>query len=272
MGIFDTLFGSKKTNSAATAAATATPSAPAARKASTGTVAATQVHLKIGEIRDNVVVLKGGGLRGILKATSINFNLKSEEEQNAITYGYQGFLNSLEFPVQIVIRSKKLDIDDYIERIKSLGEKQQNQLLKDQTFEYADFVKKLVEYTDIMQKEFYVIVPFDPLRARDVPFFQKFLQRLKPKDTYTEIKKRHQEFEQLKKNLMQRVNIVEAGLSRCGIQTQELATAELIEMFYNTYNPQVSRTEKLRHLDQLTIATDEEVLGKEKEIEEQATA
>jgi hypothetical protein len=226
---------------------------------------ATQVHLKLGEIRDNFLVLKSGGLRAILKATSINFNLKSEEEQNAITYAYQGFLNSLEFPVQVVVRSKKLDIDNYIDKIKDIGEKQQNKLLKDQTMEYADFIKKLVEYTDIMQKEFYVIVPYDPVRARQVTLFQKFLQRLRPKDTYTNIKKRHKEFENVKKSITQRINIVESGLGNCGINTQQLSTKEIIELNYNIYNPQVSRTEKLSGFEGMSIGTDEEKIQAEKE-------
>jgi len=278
MGLLDFLFSSNnasaKTGNSANAGqpigGTASIKPPQnTRKAKPDSINATQVHLKIGEIRDNVLVLKNGGLRAILRATSVNFNLKSEDEQNSITYGYQGFLNSLEFPVQIVVRSKKLDIDDYIDNIKRIGEKQENPLLKEQTMEYADFVKKLVEYTDIMQKEFYVIVPFDPLRSKDLPFVQKFLQRLQPRDNYMEIKKRHQEFDQLKKNLLQRINVVEAGLGRCSIQTKQLTTSEIIELFYNVYNPQIARTEKLKHLDKLTIASDEEVLEIEKDIENQ---
>jgi len=229
------------------------------RKPTEKTPAATQVHLKIGEIRDNFLVLKNGGIRAILKASSINFNLKSEQEQNAIIYGYQGFLNSLEFPVQIIVRSKKLDIEDYIEKIKKIGEKQQNKLLKSQTEEYADFIKKLVEYTDIMQKEFYIIVPYDPIRARQVSFFQKFLQRLRPQDSYTEIKKRHKEFEQNKKQVQQRMIIVQSGLSNCGINTEQLTTENIIELFYNTYNPQISRTERNKNLQEFTVeATQEE--------------
>lgn len=281
MGLLDSLFGStKKTAQTGDLGSTKDAGQPIGgtssikppqnlRKAKPDTMNATQVHLKIGEIRDNVLVLKNGGIRAILKANSINFNLKSEEEQNAITYGYQGFLNSLEFPIQIVVRSKKLDIDDYIDHIKKVGEKQENPLLKEQTMEYADFVKKLVEYTDIMQKEFFVIIPFDPLRAKDVPFIQKFLQRLHPRDNYIEIKKRHQEFDLLKKNLSQRINVVESGLGRCGIATKQLTTSEIIELYYNVYNPQIARTEKLKHLDRLTIASDEEVLEIEKDFETQ---
>jgi len=261
-------FGSAKKDSTAqgTSSQTTSSQTKQTRKPSTNTMTATQIHLKIGEIRDDLLVLKNGGVRAILKATSINFNLKSEEEQNAITYAYQGFLNSIEFPVQIIVRSKKLDIDNYIEKIQEIGEKQTNQLLKDQTLEYADFVKKLVEYTDIMQKEFYVIIPYDPVRARSVPFFQRFFQNLRPKDSYAEIKKRHKEFENLKKQIVQRLNIVESGLGHCGIKTDQLKTEEIIELFYNTYNPQISRTEKVKNLKDFTVMSDETAIEAEKEV------
>ncbi|MBT3704918.1 hypothetical protein HOG17_04015 [Candidatus Peregrinibacteria bacterium] len=254
MGLLDGLFGTKKKDSKAST----TNTSKASRKSSASTMAATQIHLKFGEIRDNILVLKNGGVRAVLKATSINFNLKSEEERNAITMSYQGFINSLEFPVQIMVRSKKLDIDNYIEKIKKMGEKQENKLLKDQTIEYADFVKKLVEYTDIMQKEFYVVIPYNPVRARNVPLFQKFFQNLRPKDSYAEIKKRHKEFANLKKQLAQRLNIVESGLANCGIKTDQLTTEQIIELLYNTYNPQISRTEKVKNVSDFTIQTDEE--------------
>ena len=108
--------------------------------------ASTQMHLKIAEIRDDTVVLKNGGIRGVLKTSSLNFNLKSEEEQNSIIYAYQNFLNSLEFPVQIVVRSKKLDLDNYIAELKTIGDKQTNNLLQRQTYEYIDYIQRLIEY------------------------------------------------------------------------------------------------------------------------------
>lgn len=213
----------------------------------------TQTHLRIAEIRDNVVVLKNGGLRTVLKTTSINFNLKSEQEQNAIIKAYQGFLNSLEFPIQILVRSKKLDIDDYIEQVKKLGEKQTNRLLQDQTFEYAAYIGRLVEYADIMEKEFYVIVPYDPGRIITVNKFQAFFQRLAPKDSYSDIKRRHNEFEQLKKGLNQRINVVRTGLETCGLKVEELKTMEIIELFYKSYNPKTSRSQKLKELNETDI-------------------
>jgi len=217
----------------------------------------TQTHLRIGEIRDDVLVLKNGGMRAILKTSSINFNLKSEQEQNSIIYGYQGFLNSLEFPIQIVIRSKKLDIDNYINQVKDLGDKQKNPLLQEQTYEYAEYIKKLVDYADIMDKEFYVVIPYDPGRSQGGPqSFQGFFQRLAPKDTAVEIKKRQEEFDRLKKALAQRVSTVRSGLENCGLKADQLKTSELIELFYGVYNPLTSRTTKLKDTENLSIVND----------------
>lgn len=209
----------------------------------------TQTHLSIGEIHDDVLVLKNGGVRSILKVSSINFNLKSEQEQNAIIYSYQGFLNSLEFPIQIIVRSKKLDIDDYIEQVEKLGEKQTNPLLQEQTYEYAEYVKKLVEFADIMQKEFYVVIPYDPGRARGAGIFQTFMQRIKPQDKASEIFKRKKEFAKLKKSLLQRVNIVQSGLENCGLKVEELKTPDIIEMFYQSLNPLSSQSQKIKDLE-----------------------
>jgi len=222
-------------------------------------LASTQTHLRFGEIRDDVVVLKNGGMRAVLKTSSINFNLKSESEQNSIIYAYQGFLNSLEFPVQIVVRSKKLDIDNYIKQVKELGDKQKNPLLQDQTYEYAEYIKKLVDYADIMDKEFYVVVPYDPgVTPGTTTLVQGFFQRLAPKDSFSDIKKRLDEFNRLKKTLIQRINTVKSGLENCGLKVQQLTTPELIELFYNIYNPKTSRSTKLHDLDKMAITTDEE--------------
>ena len=223
----------------------------------------TQMYLKISEIRDGTLVLKNGGVRAVLSVSSINFNLKSEDEQNAIIYSYQGFINMLEFPIQIVIRSKKLDIDDYLDKLRKIGEKQTNPLLQRQTFEYVEYIAKLVEYADIMQKEFFVIVPFDPYRSQKVSMVQKFFQNLQAKDTYEAIKRRHDEFEQQKKGLNQRVSTVRSGLENCGLKVTPLGTKELIELYYNIYNPTVARYEKAKQVDQIKISTDEERIATE---------
>ncbi|MBU1446072.1 hypothetical protein KKD70_02315 [Patescibacteria group bacterium] len=224
-------------------------------------MASTQMYMKIAEIRDDTVVLKNGGIRALLKVSSINFNLKSEEEQNAITYSYQGFLNSIEFPFQIVVRSKKLDIDNYIDILNDLATKQTNDLLQKQTYEYMDYIQRLVEYADIMEKQFYVVVPYDPFRSKKSTIIQRFFQNMNPKDTLTELKKRHSEFAQLKKALSQRTNIVKSGLEGCGLHVDQLKTQELIELFYESYNPLSSRTQKIENLDDIKLKMDSDLLN-----------
>jgi hypothetical protein len=237
--------------------------APGKNQKAAQVASSTQTHLRIAEIRDSVVVLKNGGVRCVLKTSSINFNLKSEQEQNAIIYSYQGFLNSLEFPIQILVRSKKLDIDNYIDQVYELSEKQENKLLQEQTVEYAQYIRRLVEYSDIMEKEFFVIVPYDPPRAQNVSKIQSFFQRLSPKDSYNEVKRRRTEFNDLKKSLLQRVNVVQAGLENCGLSVDILDTLELINLFYESYNPKTSRDQKLRDLENTAIETDEEKITNE---------
>ncbi|MDP2720542.1 MAG: hypothetical protein Q8O75_01185 [bacterium] len=232
-----------------------------AQKTRNNASSSTQANLRIGEIRDDVLVLKNGGMRSILKTTSINFNLKSEQEQNAIISGYQSFLNALDFPIQIVVRSKKLDIDNYIDQVKELGEKQENKLLQEQTYEYAQYIKKLVDYADIMEKEFYVIIPYTPARTPmeegGVSSFQNFFNRLfGQKESFSDIKQRHGEFQNLKRDLMQRVNTVKSGLEGCGLKAEELNTQEIIELFYNIYNPVISRSAKLKDLANTAVEND----------------
>jgi len=226
--------------------------------------ASTQLYLKIAEIRDDSVVLKNGGIRSILKVTSINFNLKSDDEQNAIIYSYQNFLNSLEFPIQILIKSKKLDIDNYIDILREIGEKQTNPLLQRQTYEYMDYIQRLVEYADIMEKSFLVVVPYDPFRSVKPNFIQRFFQNMNPKDSFVEVQRRHKEFLQLKKGLNQRVNIVKSGLENCGLQVEQLKTQNLIELFYEIYNPLTSRNQKIDTLEDIKVQTDNDILEEQK--------
>ncbi|MBN2086763.1 hypothetical protein JW758_00275 [Candidatus Peregrinibacteria bacterium] len=213
----------------------------------------TQIYMNIAEIKDNVVILKNGGLRAVIQTNSVNFNLKSEDEQNAIIYSYQNFLNSIDFPVQILVQSRKLDVDKYIETVRALGEKNQNSLLKDQTIEYCEYIQKLVEYADIMEKKFYVVVPHDPYRSQDKNIFAKFMERISAADSIDSIKRRHKEFEELNKNLTQRVNAVKAGLEGCNLRVAQLTTPQLVELFYGIYNPGTSRNEKIYDLSQIDV-------------------
>jgi|CXWL01.1.fsa_nt_gi hypothetical protein len=215
--------------------------------------AATQRFLPIAEIHNNTVILKNGGLRAVLQTTSVNFNLKSEEEQNSLVYGYQSFLNSLEFPVQILVRSKKLDIDDYLANLDGIKEKQENPLLKQQTAEYQEYIEKLVEYADIMEKKFYVIVPMDAPTGTKISFIDNFLSHIFPDDSVSKLIKRKRMFKDLRKTLTQRVNQVEQALMSLNIRTTELNSKELIELYYQSYNPITAREEKINELEKVNI-------------------
>ncbi len=208
--------------------------------------ASTQLYLPIAEIKDSTVILKNGGLRSVLQTSSVNFNLKSEDEQNALIYSFQGFLNTLDFPVQILIRSRKLDVDNYIDGLYETASKQMNPLLKKQTMEYAEYIKKLVEYADIMEKNFFVIIPMDPMRAQGQNMFQQTLSSLRPNDSLEAIRQRHREFAKLRKKLNTRSDLIKSGLSSCNLRIEELDTKKLIELFFKIYNPITSRNQKFK--------------------------
>lgn len=205
----------------------------------------TQTHLRISEIRNDTVVLKNGAVRAVLETNSINFNLKSEPEQNAIVQSYQSFLNTLDFPLQIVVKSKKLDLDNYLNDLRGVAEKQKNPLLQKQTYDYVEYVQRLLEYADIMSKSFYVVIPYESFASQKVSIFTKFLQRLKLKETESDFVRHKKEFEQLKKGLDHRVNVAIQGLENCGLKVNRLTTEELVELYYKSYNPETSRREKV---------------------------
>jgi type IV secretory pathway VirB4 component len=121
----------------------------------------TQRHLPFSQIRENIIIMKDSSARQVMRCSTINFLLKSSEEQDAIIMSFQRFLNSLDFPVQIMVRSTKLDIDGYLSTLKDKAVSQKNELLQNQTYEYIDYLKKLVEVAQIMKKEFYIVIPFD---------------------------------------------------------------------------------------------------------------
>ncbi len=223
----------------------------------TPATSSTQRFLQVGEVKEDVLVLKNGGMRAILQTSSVNFNLKSEEEQNALIASYQGFLNTLEFPIQIVIRSKKLDVDKYIDNVHELAKNQENPLLQKQTSAYAEYIEKLVEYADIMEKKFYVIVPVDPVRTETskgiLKDFFLLLNNLKPEDSVQKIQTRHREFEDLKRTLQQRVSTVKDALESCNIRSEQLNTEELVELLYQSYNPLLSREQKVEDYTKLNL-------------------
>ncbi len=205
----------------------------------------TQAHLPIGEIRNNCVVLKNGGIRAVIKTSTINFNLKSETEQEATIEAYKGFLNTLSFPIQIVVQSRKVDLDAYFETLKQRESEIYNPLLKSQTHDYREYLEKLVEVADIMEKEFFVVIPADPKRNEiKKNILSQFLQNMSPEDSLEKVKTRYNEFHSLQTILQKRIEMVEAGLGRCGLRTKQLDTQKLINLYYKSYNPSLAQSQK----------------------------
>jgi len=203
-------------------------------------VSSIQKHIEISEIKDDVVILKNKGLRAILMATSVNFALKSTEEQDAVIYRYQDFLNSIDFPLQIVASSRKFDILPYIKTLEQKQTEQENELLKIQTSEYIDFIKGLTEMTNIMTESFYLVIPYNPMIAKKKGLFNQIFSKKEEKATKEET------FQELKINLWQRVEFIATGLRSMGIKTAPLNTEELIELFYKTYNPSAKEEPELQ--------------------------
>jgi len=208
-------------------------------------IPSTQEVLRFAEIRDGIIITKNGELRSILMTSSINFALKSEQEQNAIVFAYQNFLNSLEFPVQILMQSKKLDLSNYLGKLKEAGNSQTNELLRMQTLDYTDFVERLINIANIMDKKFYVIVPYmPPPKMQSVPTFGGKSQQTALMSL--------EEFNSHKEELAQRVQVAQGGLGSVGIRSALLNTQQVIELMYSIYNPEESSKQKLTPTDQLT--------------------
>ncbi|XLQ20625.1 MAG: hypothetical protein ACKUBY_02500 [Candidatus Moraniibacteriota bacterium] len=194
----------------------------------------TLKYVDIKTIKDGVVVLKNGGMRAVLLVSSINFDLKSSDEQVAIIGAYQNFLNSLDFPVQIIISSRKLNIGPYTEILKEKAKEQSNELLKIQIIEYREFISTLADVTNIMNKFFYLVVPFAPVEDKNSGVLDKITNAINPSQSITQ----HNElFETYKNQLWQRVDHVAAALGGTGLHFTTLNTDELIELYYSAYNP-----------------------------------
>ena len=196
---------------------------------------ATQEFVPIKEIRDGVVVLKNGDLRAIVLANSINLSLKSADEQQATIMQFQSFLNTLDFPVQISIQSRRLDIRPYLLLLENRMKVQNEPLIKLQTKEYMEFIRSFTETVSIMTKSFFVVVPYtQTILKSDSGFFK----RLFKKRSAQEAKMAEQlDFEEKKSQLEQRVSVIQQGLSRTGIKSAQLGTEEAVEVFYKEFNP-----------------------------------
>ncbi len=212
--------------------------------------ATTQKYLDIAEIKEDVVIMRNGTLRAVIMVASINFSLKSEEEQNAIIAAYVGFLNNINFPLQIVIQSRELNIDAYLDNLREREKEQTNDLLKIQTAEYINYVSELVSMSKIMNKKFYVVIPYNPLASKDRKFITRIIDTFRPASV---IKMKEERFQKRKAELQKMIDNVLGGLSSIGLNAVQLDTQSLIELYYNTYNPTVSNTQRLVDIGQLRV-------------------
>lgn len=211
----------------------------------------TQKYVDVEEMRDGIMVLKSGALRAVLLVSSINFDLKSSEEQDAIISQYQSFLNSLDFPVQIVISSHRFNIEPYLELLKDYEAQQQNELLRFQISEYKKYIKELTEVSNIMSKFFYVVVPFSPVEDKQGGLFTKITGIFHPKQS---IGLKGDLFETYKSQLFQRVDHVAQALSATGVKVTQLNTEEIIELLYSSYNPSLFTTTVVRNTEDIELA------------------
>jgi hypothetical protein len=210
----------------------------------------TVSYLDIAEIRDDMVMLKDGTVRAVLLVSSINFALKSEDEQEAIIQAYMSFLNSLEFPIQIVIQSRRMNIDAYMNALKEQEQKSENDLLRAQISDYRTFVGELVELGQIMQKRFYVVLPYDPLSNKRKNFWTRLSESLSPAAS---AKLNEKQLADRLEQLMRRVDVVQGELNSMGLASVRLDTQSLIELYYNVYNPDLFEEEKLTSLDEIRV-------------------
>ena len=212
----------------------------------------TQKYLDIAEIKNDCLVLKDGTLRAILLASSVNFALKSEDEQKAVIQAYARFLNTLSFPLQIVIHSRPFNIDPYINELNVLQENQTNELLRNQIIDYRNFVKELIDLGEIMSRRFYIVVHYNPAgdKKKGGSILSKVLDIL---SAAIIVRIKREKFKGYQEMLFKRVDNVISGLSSLGIKASPLDTQSLIELFYNIYNPTEAKNQKLIDLEKLRI-------------------
>ena len=213
----------------------------------------TQRHLPFSQIRENIIIMKDSSARLVMRCSTINFLLKSTEEQDAIIMSFQRFLNALDFPVQIIVRSAKLDIDGYLNKLRELALVQKNSLLQNQTYEYIEYLKKLVEIAQIMKKEFYIVVPFDETEntsVRDTSLlwvFKNFWSSITSGNDLLKIRSQIRNFSKMKKWVINRSNTVKTSLESIGIRATELEKTDLVKLLSDYYNPSLDNFTSIKN-------------------------
>lgn len=205
----------------------------------------TQRYLPFSSIKENIIIMKDWSARMVVKCSTINFLLKNTDEQDAIIISFQRFLNSLDFPIQVLVRSKKLDIESYLSNLNEKAIKQTNQLLQNQTYEYIEYLRKLIEVAQIMKKEFYLIIPFDSEWDKSVKddsllwVFKSFWKSINQASDLISIKNQLRNFVKLKKWLNWRFNWIKTWLENIWIKAEIMEKQELINFLTDYYNPRL---------------------------------
>ncbi len=216
----------------------------------------TQNTLQIAEIRDGIVIMNDGSYRAVVMVKSINFDLMSPQEQESTEYAYQGFLNSLYFDIQIFVRSQKVDLQPYIEKLDKIRTEHDNMLLALLMDDYIGYIDQLALQTNIMDKKFYIVVPYslavNPQQAitQSKNFFTGIIELFSKTENHVVINE--PDLMKAKDELRNRVQAVLGGLQQCGIQGLPLDTQELIELYYDTYNPDTATRQQLKNFNDLT--------------------
>ncbi len=207
----------------------------------------TQAHLQFSEIKDGVVIMRDGSLRMVILCSPTNFDLKSPAEKDAVEFAFQGFLNGLHFPIQIVIQSRRIDLDGYLEKLEKIQSDQPNPLLSSLMEDYIYNIRGLLEEVNIMEKRFYVVVPYYVAGVSK----ENILTKLKGVFSNEEATQTVGEYEKRKNELVQRTNQVAQGLAQVGVRSVILNTQEIIELFYNSYNIDESQNQSLADVSQI---------------------
>jgi len=196
----------------------------------------TKELVSIADIKDSIILLKNGSLRAIIEVSAVNFELRSEEEQTGILQNFQRFLNSIDFPLQMITNSRQLNMDEYLKTIDAVAESATNELLKIQAIEYSKFVKELLELSNIMTKHFYVVLPFYVYETPSKSgIFESVKSMLGSAKTVQQIKP--EQLETYRTQLMQRAELILDGLIGIGLKARLMEGQEINNLYYGLYNP-----------------------------------
>jgi hypothetical protein len=212
-------------------------------------VSSTLNFMQIAEIRDSVLVLRESQMRCILAVSSTNFALKSQQEQEMIIGTFQGILNSIDFPIQILVQNRRVNLDSYIEKLKHLQDTQTNDLLRVKMQEYIEYIQSIIKEANIMEKNFYIVVGYDPVTIKE-GIFGSFLRSLNPARI---VKQKQEDFLKYRKMLMSRVDEISSKMGGLDLKVSLLGTEQLIALMYNCYNPDTADSIRLKDISSIDV-------------------